>query len=102
MGTAATPSSRPIKSHPSHSRVRVILLALYSSGGAHTESSVLALTIPSAFFAAIDTQSTNSAGASTGLSDFIRRDLLRISRGFAVILLAMYVPFYALPCLDLN
>ncbi|KAH9987960.1 hypothetical protein BJV77DRAFT_1061506 [Russula vinacea] len=57
-----------------------------------TESSVLALTIPSAFFAAVDTQSTNNP-EPTGLSDFIRRDLLRISRGFAVILLAMYAPF---------
>jgi hypothetical protein len=92
MGAETTPSSLPIKSYPAHDRVRVSLLALYLLSRAQTESSVLALTIPSAFFAAIDTQSTNSAEVSTGLSDFIRRDLLRISRGFAVILLAMYIP----------
>jgi Ca2+:H+ antiporter len=67
--------------HPHRAQLNLTLLTV----------GVLALTIPSAFFAAIDTQSTNSAGASTGLSDFIRRDLLRISRGFAVILLAIYI-----------
>ena len=56
------------------------------SGSAQTESSVLALTIPSAFFSAID---TNGAEGPTGLSDSVRHDLLRISRGFAVILLVM-------------
>ena len=91
MGAATAPSSLPIKSHPPHSRVRVTFRGLYLSGRAQTESSVLALTIPSAFFAAVDTQSTNSP-EPTGLTDFIRRDLLRISRGFAVILLAMYAP----------
>jgi len=52
--------------------------------------SVLALTVPAAFFAAIDNQSSNGAEAATnGPSDSLRRDFLRMSRGFAVILLAM-------------
>ena len=59
------------------------------SGRAQTESSVLALTIPSAFFTAID---TNGAEGPTALSDSVRRDMLRISRGFAVILLIMCAP----------
>jgi Ca2+:H+ antiporter len=53
--------------------------------------SVLALTIPAAFFAAIDGNTTTSADSSP--SDSLRRDFLRISRGFAVILLVMCVPF---------
>jgi Ca2+:H+ antiporter len=68
--------------HPHRSQLNLTLLTI----------GVLALTIPAAFFAAIDTQSTDGAeGSASGPSDFLRRDLLRMSRGFAVILLAIYV-----------
>jgi Ca2+:H+ antiporter len=54
--------------------------------------SVLALTIPAAFFAAIDSANNNGSQGATGPSDTLRDDFLRISRGFAVILLVMCAP----------
>ena len=57
--------------------------------GADNPGSVLALTIPAAFFAATDTNNNNGTQIATGPSDTLRDDFLRISRGFAVILLVM-------------
>ena len=57
-----------------------------------TPGSVLALTIPAAFFAAIDSPTNNGSEGPTGPSDSLRGDFLHISRGFAVILLVMCAP----------
>ncbi|KAH9016277.1 hypothetical protein EDB85DRAFT_1898232, partial [Lactarius pseudohatsudake] len=53
--------------------------------------SVLALTILATFFAATDINNNNGPEIATALSDKVRDDFLRISRGFAVILLVIYV-----------
>ena len=53
---------------------------------------VLALTIPVAFFAAIDGTTDDGVEGVIGPSDSLRADFLGISRGFAVILLVMCVP----------
>ncbi|KAI0290218.1 hypothetical protein BC826DRAFT_913568 [Russula brevipes] len=63
--------------HPHRSQLNLTLLTV----------GVLALTVPAAFFASIDTGSTSTEGPS----DDLRRSLLRMSRGFAVILLVIYV-----------
>ncbi|KAF8260051.1 hypothetical protein EI94DRAFT_1706606 [Lactarius quietus] len=52
---------------------------------------VLALTIPVAFFAAIDGSSNDGAAGVIGPSDTLRANFLGISRGFAVILLVIYI-----------
>ncbi|THH13160.1 hypothetical protein EW146_g7031 [Bondarzewia mesenterica] len=55
---------------------------------------VLALVIPAAFFAALDPGvSINAGGESTGgiIDDTLRGDFLRFSRGFAIILLFVYL-----------
>ncbi|KAI0300648.1 hypothetical protein B0F90DRAFT_394585 [Multifurca ochricompacta] len=66
--------------HPQRSQLNHTLLTV----------GVLALTIPVAFFAAIDT-TNNGTGDAIGPSDGLRRDFLRMSRGFAVILLVIYI-----------
>jgi len=81
MGTATAPSSLPIKPHPPYSRVRPTPL-VYLVARCSFQRSVLALTIPAAFFAAIDNN-------TIGPSDSLRSDFLNMSRGFAVILLLM-------------
>ncbi|KAJ7781584.1 hypothetical protein B0H16DRAFT_1498964 [Mycena metata] len=48
---------------------------------------VLTILLPAAFFAALN--SSNSAG--TGLSDDVRGDILKVSRGLALILLVVYI-----------
>jgi Ca2+:H+ antiporter len=68
--------------HPHRSQLNLTLLTI----------GVLALTIPAAFFAAIDNQTANGTELPTnGPSDSLRRDFLRMGRGFAVILLVIYV-----------
>ncbi|KAH9047187.1 hypothetical protein EDB84DRAFT_523533 [Lactarius hengduanensis] len=52
---------------------------------------VLALTLLATFFAATDINNNNGPEIATALSDKVRDDFLRISRGFAVILLVIYV-----------
>ncbi|KAH9017746.1 hypothetical protein EDB83DRAFT_2528521 [Lactarius deliciosus] len=52
---------------------------------------VLALAILAAFFAATDINNNNGPEIATALSDKVRGDFLRISRGFAIILLVIYV-----------
>ncbi|KAH8980635.1 hypothetical protein EDB86DRAFT_3247934 [Lactarius hatsudake] len=52
---------------------------------------VLALAILAAFFAATDINNKNGPEIATVLSDQVRDDFLRISRGFAIILLVIYV-----------
>ena len=66
--------------------------------------SVLSMFVPTAFFAALDRGSLSTTNGTqqpteSGLppsfvplvSDFVRRDLLRMSRGISVTLLVMYV-----------
>ncbi|KAI0248523.1 hypothetical protein BJV78DRAFT_1276542 [Lactifluus subvellereus] len=69
--------------HPDRSQLNLTLLTV----------GVLALTIPAAFFASVNTSNANGveAGGFTGPSDTLRRDMLRMSRGFAVILLTIYI-----------
>ncbi|KAH9020320.1 hypothetical protein EDB85DRAFT_2153176 [Lactarius pseudohatsudake] len=67
--------------HPHRSQLNHTLLTV----------GVLALTIPAAFFAATDTKSNNGSENATAITDTVRDDFLRISRGFAVILLVIYV-----------
>jgi len=69
------------KLHPHRSQLNLTLLTV----------GVLALTVPAAFFAAIDGNTANSESGSTSQTDARRDDFLRISRGFAVILLVIYV-----------
>ncbi|KAH9053055.1 hypothetical protein EDB87DRAFT_310553 [Lactarius vividus] len=69
------------KLHPHRSQLNHTLLTV----------GVLALTIPAAFFAATDTNNNNGSETATAVTDKIRDDFLRISRGFAVILLVIYV-----------
>jgi Ca2+:H+ antiporter len=57
---------------------------------------VLALTIPVAFFAAINGSGNDGAEGVQGPSDTLRADFLGMSRGFAVILLFMCVPSFSL------
>ncbi|KAH8981219.1 hypothetical protein EDB86DRAFT_3131893 [Lactarius hatsudake] len=52
---------------------------------------VLALAILAAFFAATNINNNNGPEIATVLSDQVRDDFLRISRGFAIILLVIYV-----------
>ncbi|KAH9051589.1 hypothetical protein EDB83DRAFT_2622433 [Lactarius deliciosus] len=52
---------------------------------------VLALAILAAFFAATDINNNNGPEIATALSDKVRGDFLRISRGFAIILLVIYI-----------
>jgi len=67
--------------HPQRSQLNHTLLTI----------GVLALTIPAAFFAAIDSPNNTGSVGATGPTDKLRDDFLRISRGFAVILLVIYV-----------
>ncbi|KAH9053054.1 hypothetical protein EDB87DRAFT_310351 [Lactarius vividus] len=67
--------------HPHRSQLNHTLLTV----------GVLALTIPAAFFAATDTNNNNGSETATAITDKIRDDFLRISRGFAVILLVIYI-----------
>ncbi|KAH8980642.1 hypothetical protein EDB86DRAFT_3087748 [Lactarius hatsudake] len=67
--------------HPHRSQLNHTLLTV----------GVLALTIPAAFFAATDTNNNNGSENATAITDKVRDDFLRISRGFAVILLVIYV-----------
>ncbi|KAH9170193.1 hypothetical protein EDB89DRAFT_1979226 [Lactarius sanguifluus] len=67
--------------HPHRSQLNHTLLTV----------GVLALTIPAAFFASIDTNTNTGSESTTAISDGVRDDFLRISRGFAVILLVIYV-----------
>ncbi|KAI9461408.1 hypothetical protein F5148DRAFT_1286668 [Russula earlei] len=69
------------KLHPHRAQLNLTLLTV----------GVLGLTIPAAFFASIDGSISDRAGGSFGPSDSLRRDILRMSRGFAVILLIIYV-----------
>ncbi|KAI0262088.1 hypothetical protein BC834DRAFT_829364 [Gloeopeniophorella convolvens] len=62
--------------HPHRSQLNHTLLTV----------GVLALTVPAAFFAAVD-----SGTDGVGPSDALRHDFLRMGRGFAVILLVIYV-----------
>ncbi|KAH8987182.1 hypothetical protein EDB92DRAFT_2116166 [Lactarius akahatsu] len=66
--------------HPHRAQLNLTLLTV----------GVLALTILAAFFAATDINN-NGSEIATALSDKVRGDFLRISRGFAVILLVIYV-----------
>ena len=59
---------------------------------ADNPGSVLALTIPIAFFSAIDSPNNIGSEDDTGPTDKLRDDFLRMSRGFAVILLVMCAP----------
>ncbi|KAN0135210.1 H+/Ca2+ exchanger Vxc1-like protein [Lactarius tabidus] len=52
---------------------------------------VLALTIPVAFFAAMDDSNNDGAEGVQGPSDTLRADFLGMSRGFSVILLVIYI-----------
>ncbi|KAI9439289.1 hypothetical protein H4582DRAFT_129082 [Lactarius indigo] len=72
---------REQKLHPHRSQLNHTLLTV----------GVVALAIPSAFFAATDINNNNSPEIATALSDKVRGDFLCISRGFAVILLVIYV-----------
>ena len=65
-----------------------------------TFDSVLAIAVPTAFYAALDRGTVISGSdAASGLpgafvplvSDGVRRDILRMSRGISVVLLVMYV-----------
>ncbi|KAH9170190.1 hypothetical protein EDB89DRAFT_2230745 [Lactarius sanguifluus] len=67
--------------HPHRSQLNHTLLTV----------GVLALTIPAAFFGATDTNNNNGSESTTAITDKVRDDFLRISRGFAVILLVIYV-----------
>ena len=51
---------------------------------------VLALVIPASFFAALDRSASGAEGSEPQLiNDHIRNEFMRISRGFAVILLVV-------------
>ncbi|KAA1470848.1 hypothetical protein DENSPDRAFT_836749 [Dentipellis sp. KUC8613] len=70
--------------HPHRSQLNHTLLTI----------GILALVIPAGFFAAIDRGApTPEAGAvpDNAINDTIRMDFLRMGRGFAVILLAVYI-----------
>ncbi|KAH9036459.1 hypothetical protein EDB85DRAFT_2143038 [Lactarius pseudohatsudake] len=67
--------------HPHRSQLNHTLLTV----------GVLALTIPAAFFAATDTNNNNGSENATAITDKVSDDFLRISRGFAVLLLVIYV-----------
>jgi len=69
------------KLHPHRSQLNLTLLTV----------GVLGLTIPAAFFASLNNGVTSSSEGTSGPSDLLRRDFLRMSRGFAVILLVIYV-----------
>ena len=91
--TTTAPSALSAESHTPHSRVGNILFAVMGLGEgrqvADNPGRVLALTIPAAFFAAIDGTSNDGVEDVIGPSDALRSDFLGISRGFAVILLVM-------------
>jgi Ca2+:H+ antiporter len=72
--------------HPQRSQLNHTLLTV----------GVLALTIPVAFFAAIDGGTNDGAEGVQGPSDTLRADFLGMSRGFSVILLFMCVPSLSL------
>ena len=62
---------------------------------------MLATLVPTAFFAALDRGDTSSRSGLPPpfvplVSDFVRRDILRMSRGISVILLVMFVTFTCL------
>ncbi|KAI9456557.1 hypothetical protein BJY52DRAFT_1187841 [Lactarius psammicola] len=78
--TASPPLS--VESHAPHSRGRQ---------DADNPGSDLALTIPATIFVAFDTDNNNGSEVATGPSDTLSDNLLRISCGFAVILLVIYV-----------
>jgi Ca2+:H+ antiporter len=67
--------------HPQRSQLNHTLLTV----------GVLALTIPVAFFAAINGSGNDGAEGVQGPSDTLRADFLGMSRGFAVILLFIYI-----------
>ncbi|KAI0051280.1 hypothetical protein FA95DRAFT_1554616 [Auriscalpium vulgare] len=68
--------------HPNRSQLNHSLLMV----------GVLALVIPAGFFAAIDKGvPATGAGADSLISDDLRQDFLRMGRGFAIILLFVYV-----------
>ncbi|KAH8980639.1 hypothetical protein EDB86DRAFT_514807 [Lactarius hatsudake] len=82
-GTAFLTGGAKIREQKLHRRRTQLNLTLLTVG-------VLALTIQAAFFVTTDSNS-NGLGIATALSDQVRDDFLRISRGFAVILLIIYV-----------
>jgi hypothetical protein len=57
----------------------------------------MALTIPAAFFAAINDSNNDGAEGVIDPSDSLRDNFLRISRGFAVILLVMCASLFVFP-----
>ncbi|ETW78302.1 H+/Ca2+ exchanger Vxc1-like protein [Heterobasidion irregulare TC 32-1] len=71
--------------HPTRTQLNHTLLTL----------GVLALVVPAAFFAALDQGlTTNADGSESGggvVVDALRADFLRLSRGFAIVLLVVYV-----------
>jgi len=85
MGTTIAPSALTDESHAPHSRVSTFFFV----GHQHTDKpdSVLALTIPTAFFAAIDSSNNNGSKTATGPTDTLRDNFLQMSRGFSIILL---------------
>lgn len=68
--------------HPQRTQLNHTLLTL----------GVLALVIPASFFAALDRSASGAEGSEPQLiNDHIRNEFMRISRGFAVILLVVYI-----------